>query len=140
VGVLITAVGLGLLAADHASEGAVIGYSIVVFAGVSLAFAAMPNLIVGAVPRSMTGQATGINALIRVLGSSIGSQVAATLLAVGVTAAHPLPLDSAYTKAFAIGAGAAVAASIAAFFVPRATVKPADVAAPEPEHMRRAAR
>jgi EmrB/QacA subfamily drug resistance transporter len=133
LGVLISAAGLALEAASHASEGAVLGYSIVVFAGVGLAFAAMPNLIVGAVPRSMTGEATGVNALIRSLGSSVGSQVATTLLAVGVTAAHPLPLDSAFTKTFAIGAGAAVAAGTAAFFIPRAAAEPAAVAAAPPE-------
>jgi MFS family permease len=50
-GMLISAVGLALLAADHGSQGAVIGYAIIMFAGVGLALAAMPNLIVGAVPR-----------------------------------------------------------------------------------------
>ena len=130
-GGLISAAGLALEAANHASEGAVLGYSIVVFAGVGLAFAAMPNLIVGAVPRSETGEATGVNTLLRSLGSSIGSQVAATLLAAGVTAAHPLPPGSAYTKAFAIGAGAAVAAGIAACFIPRAAGPAAAAAPPE---------
>jgi EmrB/QacA subfamily drug resistance transporter len=132
LGLLISAAGLALEAANHASGGAVLGYSIVVFAGVGLAFAAMPNLIVGAVPRSMTGEATGVNALIRSLGSSVGSQVATTLLAVGVTAVHPLPLDSAYTKTFAIGASAAVVAAIAAFFIPRDAAEPAAVAAAPP--------
>jgi MFS family permease len=131
-GALISAAGLGLLAAGHGSEGAVIGYTIVVFAGVGLAFAAMPNLIVGAVPQSMTGEATGVNALIRSLGSSVGSQIAATLLAAGVTAAHPLPPDSAFTKTFAIGAAAAVAAGIAASFIPRASAAPAAAAAAPP--------
>jgi EmrB/QacA subfamily drug resistance transporter len=133
LGVLISAAGLALEAANHASEGAVLGYSIVVFAGVGLAFAAFPNLIVGAVPPSMTGEATGVNALIRSLGSSVGSQVATTLLAVGVTVAHPLPLDSAFTRTFAIGAGAAAVAGIAAFFIPRAGAGPAAVAAAPPE-------
>jgi MFS family permease len=133
-GGLISAAGLALEAASHASEGAVIGYSIVVFAGVGLAFAAMPNLIVGAVPRSETGEATGVNTLIRSLGSSVGSQIAATLLAVGVTAAHPLPPGSAYTKAFVIGAAVAAAAGIAAFFIPRAGAGPAAVEAAAPGH------
>jgi EmrB/QacA subfamily drug resistance transporter len=128
LGVLISAAGLGLEAAYHASEGAILGYSIVVFAGVGLAYAAGPNLIIGAVPRSMTGETTGVNALIRSLGSSVGSQVAATLLAVGVTAAHPLPAGSAFTKSFALGAGAAVVAGIAAFFIPGTSAKATGIA------------
>jgi MFS family permease len=139
-GMLISAAGLALLAADHGSEGAVIGFAIVVFAGVGLALAAMPNLIVGAVSPSMTGEATGVNALVRSLGSSVGSQVSATLLAAGVTAARPLPLDSAYAKAFAIGAAAAVIAGLAAFFIPPTSAAPAGPAPAEPERTRGAAR
>jgi MFS family permease len=139
-GMLISAAGLSLLAAGHGSEGAVIGFAIVVFAGVGLALAAMPNLIVGAVSPSMTGEATGVNALVRSLGSSVGSQVSATLLAAGVTAAHPLPLDSAYAKAFAIGAAAAVIAGLAAFFIPPTSAAPAGPAPTEPERTLGAAR
>ncbi|HEY4461495.1 MAG TPA: MFS transporter [Streptosporangiaceae bacterium] len=148
-GMLLSAAGLALLAAGHASDGTVIGFTIVVFAGVGLALAAMPNLIVGAVPHFMTGETTGVNALIRSLGSSIGSQVSVTLLAAGVTTAHPLPLNSAYTKAFAIGAGAAVIAGLAGLFIPPSSaaqvaappagVAPAGAAPAEPERARRAA-
>jgi hypothetical protein len=41
-------------------------------------------------------------------------------LALAQTAVHPLSLDSAFTKTFAIGAAAAVAAGIAACLIPRA--------------------
>jgi EmrB/QacA subfamily drug resistance transporter len=127
-GVLIAAAGLAWLAADHGSRILVVCSSIVVFAGMGMGLAAMPNLIVDAVPPSMTGQATGVNALIRSLGSSVGSQVAATLLAGSVSAAHPLPKDGAFTKAFVIGAGAAVVAGIAAAFIPRPTTRSTGVA------------
>ena len=50
-------------------------------AGIGLAFAAMANLIVEAVPPSQTGEATGINTLTRSVGASIGSQVSAAILA-----------------------------------------------------------
>ncbi|MGW3624744.1 MFS transporter [Streptomyces sp. NPDC000880] len=120
LGALIAAGGLGLLAAQHGSVTTIVIYSMVVFAGIGLAMAAMPNLIVGAVPPSMTGQATGVNALIRSLGSSIGSQVAATLLAGSVTAGTLLPADHAFTQAFAIGAVAAAVAGAAALLIPRA--------------------
>jgi hypothetical protein len=67
----------------------------------------------------MTGQATGVNALIRSLGSSIGSQVAATLLAGSVIAGMLLPTDHAFGQAFAIGAVASVVAGAAALLIPR---------------------
>jgi hypothetical protein len=120
LGVLIAAVGLGLLALQHGSVTTIVIYSVIVFAGIGLALAAMPNLIVDAVPPSMTGQATGVNALIRSLGSSIGSQVAATLLAGSIAAKTLLPTDHAFTEAFAVGAGASVVAGVAALLIPRA--------------------
>ena len=50
-------------------------------AGIGFAYAAMPNLIIEAVPPHQTGEATGFNALIRSVGGSLGSQIAATVLA-----------------------------------------------------------
>jgi ABC-type lipoprotein release transport system permease subunit len=67
----------------------------------------------------MTGQATGVNALVRSIGSSLGSQIVATLLAASVTATHPIPTDHAFTQAFWLGAGAALLAAIAASLVPQ---------------------
>ena len=40
----------------------------------------MPNLIIEAVPPHQTGEATGFNALVRSVGSSLGSQVSAAIL------------------------------------------------------------
>lgn len=118
-GVLIAAVGLGALAMEHGSQGVVIALSMVVFAGIGLSMAAMPNIIVGSVPPEMTGQSTGVNALIRSVGSSLGSQIVATLLAASATNALPIPTDSAFTQAFWLGAGAALVAAIAAALIPR---------------------
>ncbi|MGH3376127.1 MAG: MFS transporter [Actinoallomurus sp.] len=118
-GVLVAALGLTALAPAHGSRGVVIALSMVVFAGIGLSMAAIPNLIVRAVPPEMTGQATGVNALVRSIGSSIGSQVVATLLAASVTVAHPIPTDGAFTQAFWLGAGAALLAAVAASLVPQ---------------------
>ena len=80
----------------------------------------------------MTGQGTAVNSLIRSVGSSLGSQVAATLLAASVTASHPLPTDTAYGQAFWLGAGAIAVAAVAAFLIPRtSTSAPAAAVLPE---------
>ena len=118
-GALIAAAGLAGLAAAHGSQGAVIAWSVVLFTGIGLGMAAMPNLIVGGIPRDKTGEGTAVNALIRSVGSSLGSQVVATLLAGSVTVARPLPTDGAYGQAFWLGAGAIMVAAIAAFLIPR---------------------
>ena len=49
--------------------------------GIGLSFAAVSNLIVQAVPPAQTGEATGMNAIMRTVGGALGSQVAAAIVA-----------------------------------------------------------
>ena len=51
--------------------------------GIGLAFAAMANLIVEAVPPDQTGVATGVNTITRTIGGAFGGQIVATIIAGG---------------------------------------------------------
>ncbi len=113
----LTAVGLGVLAVAHSTYAEVIAGNVLMSIGFGFAFAAMPNLIVDAVPIERTGEATGFNALVRSVGSSVGSQVSAAILAASVLAAGPS--ESAYTEAFAVCAAFAVLAAVLAALIPR---------------------
>lgn len=118
LGSLLSAVGLLLLSIDHSTQLAVIVYNLVLSCGIGFAFSAMPNLIVEAVPQEQTGEATGFNALVRSIGSSLGSQVAAAVLAGTVITATGLPTDRAFDVAFLVGAGGAAIATVLALLVP----------------------
>ena len=91
--------------------------------GIGLAFAAMANLIVEAVPQEQTGVASGINTIMRSIGGAIGGQVAAAMLTASASAGR-VPGESGYTTAFVIsGLGAIVALGAgAARPAPRAAV------------------
>jgi MFS family permease len=117
LGAGITAAGLVLLGAAHGTELLVLLGALIMSIGVGFAFAAMPNLIVEAVPRERTGEATGFNQLVRSVGSSLGSQISAAILAGSALAAGPT--DAGYTAAFLTSAAVAVAAGIAAALIPR---------------------
>jgi MFS family permease len=119
LGCVISAIGLGLTSVMHGSIWQFLLFVGISNCGTGMAFAAMPNLIVEAVPLEMTGQATGVNALVRSVGSSVGSQLIAALLASGIVAGAVYPIGSAYTKAFAIAGGVALAAAIAGALIPR---------------------
>lgn len=119
LGGVVTAAGMALLAAQHGSQGAVLGCTMVVFVGIGLAFAAMPNLIVDAVEASKTGEATGVNTLVRSVGSSLGSQVIASILAHSITARHPLPTEHAYTTSFLVAGAGALVAAVFTLLIPR---------------------
>ena len=120
VGGFLTAVGLALLAVAHGSQAEVIVFSMVMSAGIGLAFAAMPNLIIEAVPPHQTGEATGFNALVRSVGSSLGSQVSATILAGSAVAG--IATDAGFTHAFAVSAVIAACAGAVALVIPRAAL------------------
>jgi MFS family permease len=117
MGGFLTATGLGLLAAAHGSLLEIVVFSLIMSAGIGLAFAAMPNSIIDAVPPEQTGEATGFNALVRSVGASLGSQVSATVLAASAVAG--VATDAGFTHAFAVSAVVALGAGVAALFIPR---------------------
>jgi MFS family permease len=131
LGALITSGGLLLLSHDHSTQAAVLVLNLVMSCGIAFAFAAMPNLIMEAVPIAQTGEATGFNALVRSVGSSLGTQLTATVLAGSIAAGSTLPTDHGYTDAYLVGAGGAIVAAMAAAAIPRARARHAAVGALE---------
>ncbi|WP_422734218.1 MFS transporter [Micromonospora sp. WMMD558] len=117
LGALVTAAGLFALARDFDSRAALLGYSLIVFAGIGLAQAAMPNLVIEAVPADRTGQATGVNTLVRSVGSSLGAQVAATITAASAVSGG-LPAASGYARAFLVAGLASLAAVLVGVLIP----------------------
>jgi MFS family permease len=119
LGATIATVGLVLLAVAHTSVPELVVFSALLYAGVGFCFAAMPNLIVEAVPPEQTGQLTGFNALVRTIGASLGTQVSAAILAAEVGADGRLPRDGAYVTAFVVSAAASALAIVVALRIPR---------------------
>src|SRR4051794_17502500 len=119
LGALIAAFGLLAMGLDHGTEGAMVAWNVVLSVGIGLAFAAMPNLIFDAVPQSETGEATGFNTLVRSVGASLGSQIAAAILTGSALVGTLLPADSGYTTAFAVSAVVAMVAAVVAIMIPR---------------------
>jgi EmrB/QacA subfamily drug resistance transporter len=125
IGALVTGAGLVLLGLSHATQAAVVGWNVVMSIGFGLVFSAIPNLIVSAVPVTQTGEAIGVNALVRSVGASLGTQVTAAIIAGSAAAGSPLPTNGGYTAAFLACAGVAVLAGLAATLIPRAGAVPA---------------
>jgi MFS family permease len=105
--------------------------------GIGLAFAALGNLIVQAVPPTQTGVASGMNTVMRTLGGAVGGQLAATLIADHV--AHGLPTVTGFVDSYAMETAFLVVCVLASLLVPtlRAAtrapgVQPQLTTAPEP--------
>lgn len=71
--------------------------------GIGTTWAAMPALILAAVPASEVGSATAFNTVLRTIGGSIGSAVTGAVLALH-TGAGGLPTDSGYHATFTLSA------------------------------------
>jgi EmrB/QacA subfamily drug resistance transporter len=84
--------------------------------GIGLAFAALGNLIVQAVPASQTGVASGMNTVLRTLGGALGGQIAATFVAADTV--HGLPALTGFTRTFGMSALFLVFCLVAGLLVP----------------------
>ena len=104
IGLVITALGSASLAAFHAEPWQLmLGYAIGA-GGVAIAFGAMPKLIADAVSPTETGIATGMNTVVRTVGSVIGSQAAVTLIASKTIAGTSVPSEAGFSTSLWLGA------------------------------------
>jgi MFS family permease len=85
--------------------------------GVGLAFAALGNLIIQAVPREQTGVASGMNTVMRTLGGALGGQLSATFIAAHT--AHGHPTVTGFTETFLMATGFLLVCLLAGALVPR---------------------
>jgi MFS family permease len=84
--------------------------------GIGLAFAALGNLIVQAVPSHQTGVASGMNTVMRTLGGALGGQLSATFIAANVL--HGEPTVTGFTDTFAMATGFLLVCLFAGLLVP----------------------
>ncbi len=97
--------------------------------GIGLAFAALGNLIVQAVPSHQTGVASGMNTVMRTLGGALGGQLSATFIAGNVS--DGLPTVTGFTETFVMATGFLVLCFFAGLLVPKAIAAKTEAGATE---------
>lgn len=105
VGAVLGVVGFAMLAIAHATVWQVILASLLVNAYISLAYGALPALVIREVEVDETGVATSINAIARTVGAAVAAAIVAVLLSRNP---QGYPPESSYTATFVLGAVAAV--------------------------------
>ena len=104
---------------DMLSSAALLGI------GIGLAFAALGNLIVQAVPPHQTGVAGGMNTVMRTLGGALGGQIAATFIADQHRRRRACRTVTGFTETFVMATGFLVVCTLAALLVPGRRTAPA---------------
>ncbi|GGL91865.1 MFS transporter [Streptomyces fumigatiscleroticus] len=119
-GALVISAGYGIGLALMGSAWGLMIVGIVINSGVALAYGAMPALIMSAVPLSETAAANGFNALMRSLGTTIGSAVIGVVLAqMTVTVGgYTIASEDGFRTGLVIGCGVALVSAAVACLIP----------------------
>jgi predicted MFS family arabinose efflux permease len=96
--------GFTLLAFFRGEPWLVIVAGLLTQLAVTVAYAALPALVVQAVHEDETGVANAVNSIARAVGQALGSTVAVMLIAASFDPVTGFPRDSAYTQVALIGA------------------------------------
>jgi EmrB/QacA subfamily drug resistance transporter len=115
-GAAISAVACGWLTLASRHPYDMLVSSALLGVGIGLAFSALGNLIVQAVPATQTGAASGMNTVLRTLGGAVGGQVAATFVAGRMV--HGLPALTGFTWTFAMAALFLAGCVVAGLLIP----------------------
>lgn len=120
IGTAVIALGYAVRIADSRDLWMIMLGAAVVGIGTTLAYSALPTLILRAVPATQTASANGVNVLMRTIGQAISSAAVAAVLV-----HHTSPVDGAllptlhgYLLAFAMAGVVALAACAAALTIP----------------------
>jgi MFS family permease len=89
--------------------------------GVGFAYAAMPTLIMHAVPATETAAANGLNSVMRSLGSTVAAAVLGLILATDpvIVGSTEIPSRFSFQLCFIIAAAVALIGAVIAAFIPR---------------------
>lgn len=116
-GAVIGVLGFAFVAVAHDHTWQLITAGIVINTFVSLAFAALPNLLMAEVSAADTGVANSVNSIVRTVGTSIASASLSTVLAMFTIDGTTVARESAYTAAFVAGAVACAVVAAAALAI-----------------------
>ncbi|MET8053804.1 MFS transporter [Streptosporangium sp. NPDC005286] len=120
LGTLILASGYLLSLPLMGSTWGILTFSVVISCGIGFAFAAMPTLIMNAVPITETAAANGFNSLMRAIGVSSASAVLGAVLGTMTMKLGPatLPSERGFHVALLIGAATALLAALVVLTIP----------------------
>jgi EmrB/QacA subfamily drug resistance transporter len=134
IGLSAATLSFGFLSVEHSEPWHILLATFLLGFGIGMSFASMANLIVEAVPQTQTGEATGMNTIMRTVGGAFGAQIAAAIITNHIATGGRFPDESGYTAAFVMGTIVVVVALLAATLIPgrraeSARVRPHEVAA-----------
>ncbi|WP_406207746.1 MFS transporter [Streptomyces sp. NBC_01017] len=120
LGAAVIAAGYAVRIADSRDLWMIITGATIVATGTTLAYSALPTLILRAVPAEQTASANGVNVLMRTIGQAGSSAAVAAVLVhhTGWVGGAPVPTLHGYQVVFATAGVVALGAAAAALCIP----------------------
>ncbi|MGW3498432.1 MFS transporter [Streptomyces sp. NPDC001020] len=120
LGAAVLALGYAVRIADSRDLWMVIVGASIVSTGTTLAYSALPTLILSAVPAGQTASANGVNVLMRTIGQAICSAAVVAILVhhTSLVSGAPVPTLHGYLLAFAMAGTVALVACATALAIP----------------------
>ncbi|MFI1928474.1 MFS transporter [Streptomyces sp. NPDC020377] len=120
LGAAVIASGYALRIADSRDLWMIMVGATVVATGTTLAYSALPSLILRAVPPGQTASANGVNVLMRTIGQATSSAAVAAVLVhhTALVGGAPVPTLHGYLLAFGVAGAVALAACAVALTIP----------------------
>ena len=120
LGALVIAFGYAIRILDSRDLWVIVLGGAIVSAGTTLAYSALPTLILSAVPAGQTGSASGVNVLMRTIGQAVCSAAVAAILVHHISPAGGvnLPTLHGYLLAFTMAGTVALAGCAMALAIP----------------------
>ncbi|WP_128374433.1 MFS transporter [Streptomyces cavernae] len=121
LGAAVIVLGYVVRIADSRDLWVIVLGTAVVATGTTLAYSALPTLILRAVPAGQTASANGVNVLMRTIGQAVCSAAVAAVLVrhTSLVGGAPVPTLHGYQLAFAMAGSVALVACAAALAIPR---------------------
>jgi EmrB/QacA subfamily drug resistance transporter len=110
IGTAFAAASFAFLSVAHEEAWQIVFAVFLLGFGIGMSFASMANLIVEAVPQRQTGEATGMNTIMRTIGGAFGAQIAAAIVSDHILPGSSYSTEAGFTEAFVLGAVALVVA------------------------------
>jgi EmrB/QacA subfamily drug resistance transporter len=115
-GSAITGAAFALLAIAHEHPYDMLISSTLLGIGIGLAFSALGNVVVQAVPEHQTGVATGMNTVMRTVGGALGGQLTATFLTSNLE--NGVPTVTGFIEGFLLSTAFLAVCTLAALLIP----------------------
>ena len=119
IGATIEGAGIALITTAHTDAELIYFWAGLLGVGSGLVLSGIPVLVTSAVPIHTSGEANGLNSMIRSVGAGLGAQAFGTIVGSGSQSSAAVPTNAVFTLAFGAATVSCALALAVGYLIPR---------------------